>query len=285
MQKAFNEITALQPLDILYVGERHKTQFNYPPHCHADFELNFVEGGKGVKRIIGDSVETIGDYDLVFMTGNKLVHVWEQGGCPPSDIHEITIHIVADAFPQTLLDKLPFAPLNRLIQRAQRGVAFPKKTILAVKKDILALAKDYKSFDATIRLFTLLNKLANDHEARELSSEQYDINKVANEDQRITLVKEYLSMHYAETIKMEKLGQLVCMTPEGFTRFFHQHTGKTPSRYLIDYRIGMAARMLKNTQEPISEISFKCGFNTLSHFNRLFRESKGCTPKEFRHNF
>lgn len=285
MQKAFNEITSLQPLDIVYVGERHKRYFNYPPHCHADFEINFVENASGAKRIIGDSIETIGDLDLVLMTGAKLVHVWEQGDCHAEDIHEITIHIIADAFPQSLLDKHPFTAINRLIQRAQRGVAFSEKAIRAARKDILALTKDYKSFDATLRLLSLLNHLAYDTESRELSSEDVEAANFSNEDQRITQVKEYFSQHYSETIRMETVATLICMTPEGFTRFFHQHTGKTPSRFLIDYRIGIAAKMLKNTQESISEISFRCGFNTLSHFNRLFREAKGCTPKEFRKHF
>jgi len=43
--------------------------------------------------------------------------------------------------------------------------------------------------------------------------------------------------------------------------------------------------MLLNTKLSVSEIGFSCGFNTLSHFNRLFKESKGCTPSEFRERF
>ena len=43
--------------------------------------------------------------------------------------------------------------------------------------------------------------------------------------------------------------------------------------------------MLLTTKQSVSEIGYACGFNTLSHFNRLFRESKGCTPSEFREQF
>ena len=42
MKEFFNEITHLEPLDIFYVGDRHKTYFEYPAHCHEVFELNFV---------------------------------------------------------------------------------------------------------------------------------------------------------------------------------------------------------------------------------------------------
>ena len=79
MREVFNEITHLEPLDVFYVGERHKTYFDYPAHCHEEYELNFVENAAGVVRTIGDSRETIGNLDLVLMTGSKLVHVWDQG--------------------------------------------------------------------------------------------------------------------------------------------------------------------------------------------------------------
>ena len=55
MRESFTEITHLEPLDIFYVGDRHKTYFEYPAHCHEVFELNFVENAAGVVRTIGDS--------------------------------------------------------------------------------------------------------------------------------------------------------------------------------------------------------------------------------------
>lgn len=93
MRESFTELTRLEPLDIFYVGERHKTFFEYPAHCHAAYELNFVENAAGATRTIGDSHESIGALDLVLMTGSRLVHVWEQGTCPRQDLHEITIHM------------------------------------------------------------------------------------------------------------------------------------------------------------------------------------------------
>ena len=50
-------------------------------HCHREFELNFVEHAPGVRRVVGDSAEVIGDYDLVLITSPDLEHVWEQNTC------------------------------------------------------------------------------------------------------------------------------------------------------------------------------------------------------------
>ena len=285
MRESFNEITRLEPLDVFYVGERVKTFFEYPAHCHEVYELNFVENAAGVERTIGDSRETIGNLDLVFITGSKLVHVWEQGTCDEHEMHEITFHIDPDTFHGPLIDKRAFASIRRMIERAQRGLAFPEAAIQIVREDIINLARSTDSFAAVIRLFNLLYRLSLVEDARELSSSAFTETKGSNEDERIRLVKEYISNRYMNDIALSELAAIARMSPESFSRFFRNKTGRTPNRYLIDYRLGIAARMLLTTKLSVSEIGFSCGFNTLSHFNRLFRESKGCTPSEFRERF
>lgn len=285
MRESFTEITRLEPLDVYYVGERHKTFFEYPAHCHEVYELNFVENAAGAVRTIGDSHETIGNLDLVLMTGNKLVHVWEQGTCPLQDIYEITIHIDPDTFRGSLMDKRAFVSIRRMLERAQRGLAFPEAAIQIIKEDIINLAHSNDSFASVIRLFNLLYRLSLVEGARELSSSSFVDSREENEDERVHVIKDYIANHYAENISLKVMAGMVCMSEDSFSRFFKNKTGRTPNRYLIDYRLGIAARLLLNTQLSVAEIGYSCGFNTLSHFNRLFRESKGCTPSEFRERF
>ena len=285
MRESFTEITRLEPLDIFYVGERHKTYFEYPAHCHEEYELNFVENAAGVVRTIGDSHETIGNLDLVLMTGSKLVHVWEQGTCPEQDIHEITIHSDPDTFHGALMDKRAFVSIRRMLERAQRGLAFPEAAIRILREDIINLAHSNDSFASVIRLFNLLYRLSLVDDARELSSSSFVDAREENEDERVRSTKSYIAEHYMNEIPLQELADRVCMASESFSRFFRNKTGRTPNRYIIDYRLGIAARMLLTTRLSVSEIGFSCGFNTLSHFNRLFRESKGCTPSEFRERF
>lgn len=285
MRESFTEITRLEPLDIFYVGDRHKTYFEYPAHCHEVYELNFVENAAGVERTIGDSRETIGNLDLVLITGSKLVHVWEQGTCPKQDIHEITIHIDPDTFHGALIDKRAFASIRRMLERAQRGLAFPEPAIQILREDIINLAQSNDSFASVIRLFNLLYRLSLVENARELSSSSFVNAREENEDERVRQVKEYIAKNYIRDINLQELADIACMASESFSRFFRNKTGRTPNRYIIDYRLGIAARMLLTTKLSVSEIGFSCGFNTLSHFNRLFRDSKGCTPSEFRERF
>ena len=285
MRESFTEITRLEPLDIFYVGERHKTYFEYPAHSHEGYELNFVENAAGATRTIGDSHETIGELDLVLITGSKLVHVWEQGTCPEQDIHEITIHIDPSTFHGPIMDKRAFASIRRMLERAQRGLAFPEAAIQIVREDIINLAHSNDSFASVIRLFNLLYRLSLVENARELSSSSFVDAREEHEDERVRVVKDYIEAHYMDSVSLKDMADLVCMSEDSFSRFFKHKTGRTPNRYMIDYRLGIAARLLLTTKLSVAEIGYSCGFNTLSHFNRLFRDSKGCTPSEFRERF
>ena len=66
------EITPLSDKDCFYIAERYKTEFTYPIHNHSEFELNFTEKAAGVRRIVGDSSEVIGDYDLSIRISSTL---------------------------------------------------------------------------------------------------------------------------------------------------------------------------------------------------------------------
>ena len=98
-------------------------------------------------------------------------------------------------------------------------------------------------------------------------------------------VKNTISKNYMDELRLPELASMAGMSPSAFSRFFKLHTGRNISEYIIDLRLGYAARMLVDTAKSISEIGFDCGFNNLSNFNRIFKKKKGCSPSEFRENY
>ncbi|MHB9130022.1 MAG: PocR ligand-binding domain-containing protein [Armatimonadota bacterium] len=67
-----------------------------------------------------------------------------------------------------------------------------------------------------------------------------------------------------------------------FSHLFHRETGVTFTRYVQALRIEEAKRLLVDTDGSITEICFACGFNSLTHFNRVFHSGEGCSPRQFR---
>ena len=130
MTDVLKEITPLSEKDLFYIVERHKSEFTYPLHEHRDFELNFVEHAAGAQRVVGDSMEEIGEFDLVLIGGEGLQHAWQQGKCTSKDIREITIQFSADLFPESLLSKNQFSSIRRMLERSSLGLSFPMETIM-----------------------------------------------------------------------------------------------------------------------------------------------------------
>ena len=282
MSDVLNEITPLSEKDFFYIVERHKTEFTYPVHQYREDELTFIEGGAGARRIVGDSVETTGDYDLVLVGGDDLEHAWEQGDCHSKDIREITIQFPRDMFSPEQLEKNQFAAIRRMLQQAEHGLAFPVSTIVKVYHILDTLPSQKDRFKQFLQFLLLLNELASSEGARVLASTSFAHAAKSSESRRILKVKQYIDEHAAETVHLADLADMVGMSPSAFSRFFKLRTGRTLSDYLIDIKLGNAARMLVDTTRNISEICYDCGFNNLSNFNRIFKAKRGVTPREFR---
>jgi len=67
-----------------------------------------------------------------------------------------------------------------------------------------------------------------------------------------------------------------------FSRFFKETTGITFCQYVNQYRIAKSVEYLLNTEDTITEIVFKSGFNNAKTFNRVFRQIKGCSPTDYK---
>ena len=255
------EITPLSERDCFYIADRRKTEFTYPIHCHAEYELNFTEHASGVRRVVGD-------YDLVLITGKELEHVWEQHECTSGDIREITIQFSPDLFFGNVVNKNQFDSIRRMLERAQCGLSFPMQAIMKV-----------------YNFLRILYELSLYDNARVLSSSSFAKIETFSDSRRVQKVQKYISTHYQEDIRLASLADMVGMTPVSFSRFFRLRTGKTLSDYIIDIRLGFATRMLVDSTRTIAEVCYDCGFNNLSNFNRMFKRKKGCSPKEFRENY
>ena len=282
MSSVFTEITQLSSKDCFHIVERHKTEFTYPLHRHREFELNFIEHGAGVRRIVGDSVEEIGDFELVLVGSEGLEHVWEQGNCKSADIREITIQFSKDIFNENLLSKNQFVSIKKMLDKAEHGLAFPLSAIMKVYSALDTLAVENEKFVQFLKFLYILYELSMADGVKVLASSSFANTSRNKESRRVQKVKQYINDHYSEPLMLNDLADIAGMSPVAFSRFFRIRTNRTLSDYIADIRLGFAARLLVDTTKNISEICYECGFNNLSNFNRTFKNKRGSTPREFR---
>ena len=140
-------------------------------------------------------------------------------------------------------------------------------------------------FYSVMKFFELMYELSISSDYKLLSSSAFAHVSMAADSRRVQKVKEYIDSHYREEIRLQTLAALVSMTSTAFSRFFKLRTNKSISEYIIDIRLGHAARLLADSTMAVVEICYHCGFNNISNFNRIFKKRKGCTPTEFRENY
>lgn len=283
--RIIREITPLSERDSLYIIKRYKDECNYPIHTHDIYELNFIQWGSGVKRIVGDSVETITDWELVLITKSNLEHTWDGVPNEGQKMKEITLQFAPDFFSETILQRNQMMSIGKMFERGKHGLLFSQEVIREVAPELNQLVEQTGSFEQILHFIHILHTLSLDTQARELSSTVFAKEIDRFDSRRVKKVDEYMTTHYQENIRLSDLAELVHMSEEGFSRFFHLRTGMTVSEYLIRIRIGQAARLLVDTTNTVREIAYACGFNNISNFNRLFLKFKQLTPNEFRQTY
>ena len=277
------EITPLTQNDCFTIFARDKKEFTFPLHYHDEFELNFLMNARGAKRIVGDNIEIIDDLELV-LVGPNLYHSWFTHQCKSDSIKEITIQWHKDLFDEKFLCRNQLNFIRAMFDRASRGIVFSKETIVLLAPRLLAL-NEKSGFDSVLELMSILHDLSISRNTRSLSNATFANEHFSYNSRRIEKAFQYMYSNYDRTVTLGEVAKLVNMTEVSFSRFIKKRTGNTFIDSLNEIRLGHASKKLIDTTHSIAEISYHCGFNNISNFNRIFKKKKGCTPKAFRESF
>jgi len=98
----------------------------------------------------------------------------------------------------------------------------------------------------------------------------------------ITKAKTYIQEHQAEDISLGDVAKAVCMSSYYFCKMFRKVAGVNFTDYLSRVRIEKSKNLLLNPNLRISEIAYEVGFQSLTHFNRVFKRIVGQSPTEYR---
>jgi len=282
LKEVHREITPLAQGDSFLVFDRVKSEFNFPIHFHPEYELNFIKNGKGIRRIVGDSMEEIDDLELV-LVGPNLYHGWITHNCTSDWIHEITIQFHENLFQKKFLARQLMKPIKDMFQRSIHGILFSKKTALEMYDRFTKVSR-LDSMDYFLELLSILFDLANSRNQKLLSIYTAGKENFENSD-KIKTVYDYVQMNFHKKITLAEVSELVYMSQVSFNRFMKKRTGKTFVDYVNDVRIGHASMRLIEKGHSISEIAFNCGFNNIANFNRVFKKIKKRTPSQYRNEF
>ena len=247
-------------------------------HYHPEIELVYINGGSG-KRQVGSHVSYYNDGDLILI-GSNLPHCGftnEQTG----NTNETVIQMKPDFLGNDFFDISEMKNIRNLFDQAKAGIAFGGETKKIIGHKIEGM--DVQSqLEKLLSLLAILNELELSEEFKVLNAEGFSMEMQMQDNDRINTVFNHVKDHFQEAITLEEVAVLVSMTVPSFCRYFKKITNKTFTKFVNDYRLVHASKLLAEKPISITEICYESGFNNFSYFNKSFKEFTGKSASQYR---
>lgn len=272
------------PINSITVLDLQEPHFDPNWHFHPHYQLFTVIKGEGT-RLIGDSIQHFEEGDTVLL-GPNLPHLWRNDKSYFEQNSDLYTHGIVLYFTQEFLDntisKLPEGRnISRLLEKSFRGLEFSGSTKTLIRENLESMLKT-ENFDTILCLLQLLNELSKSSESNYISSLGYTNTHKISETERMHKVYEYAMKHFKEEIKLKEVANLANMSIPAFCRYFKKRSNKTFTDFVSEIRIGNACKLLGFEKNSVSQVCYDSGFNTLSNFNKKFKDITGKTPREFK---
>lgn len=92
---------------------------------------------------------------------------------------------------------------------------------------------------------------------------------------------QFIHQNLSSSITVQKISDVACMSKASFYRYFKNEFGMSPVEYINKERIKKAIELLNQPNNNVTDVSYKLGYSSLSHFIKLFKEQMGITPKQY----
>lgn len=251
-------------------------------HYHSQYELLYISKSSGI-RFVGDSVSQFSAGDLV-LVGPYLPHLWRNDATYYQDktnkVNTIIFKFTKNFLGEGTFEHPEFSEINNILEQSKYGVCFDGSISSALHDELIGMV-DLPPVEKSIKLLNILHQLSVSDNKIVLSSSDMRQYTSENSD-RLDSVLKHISDHYASNITLNDVADIACMTTNSFCRFFKKMTNKSFTQFLNEVRIRNASRILVQEDQPVTEICYMVGYNSVTNFNKQFKQIMGTTPQNYR---
>ncbi len=247
-------------------------------HFHPEIELVYVNNGKG-KRHIGNHISYFNNSQLVLI-GSNLPHIGYMDRLTTNG-SETLIQFKPDFLGDHFFKIPEMSSINNLFERAKNGIRFNVEIKKRIGRKIEALV-NLEGATRIISFLEILNDLATTDDYTLLNADGFAFEAIPQDSDKIESIYKYIHEHFKDHISLDEIADVVSMTVPAFCRYFKKSTGKTFTKLVNEYRVVHATKLLTESSISIADVSFECGFNNFSHFNKLFKEFTGKSASKYR---
>ena len=102
-----------------------------------------------------------------------------------------------------------------------------------------------------------------------------------SKDRLLTMIA-FIQENHKEKLTLEQIAASAAVSTRECLRCFRTGIGQTPTDYLISHRVEMAKKLLRGSNQPITQIALNTGFSSPAYFSKTFRAHTGTSPQEYR---
>jgi len=251
--------------------------FPWQYHYHPEYEIVCVLSGSG-SRHVGNHFSNYEDGDLVLI-GPNLPHAGF--GLNSHGLHEeIVVQIKEDVLKNSVLSRPEMAIVSTLLEKSKYGICFKGPTKSYITKNLKKFLK-LSPFDKLIELLRILHSMAISEDYELLNPSSALSNLTRKNNGRLQEILAYVEKHYNDDIDIKKAASIANLSIPSFCNYFKKLMNFTYTDFINQYRIQRACIMLQQ-EKTINEISFQCGFNNVTYFNKVFKTIMKKTPSEYK---
>lgn len=264
-----------------------ESHFDSNWHFHPHYQVFTVLEGSGT-RFIGDDIRHFEAGDTVFL-GPNIPHLWRSDrayfeGNPELKTHGIVVYFTEDFLGEHFFQKPEMHMLRQLLEKGRRGLDIMGNARDYVKKSLKELVVT-DGFGAILEMLTTLHILSQSSEVSYITSLGYVNTHKVSETERMQKVHEYVMKHFKEELRLNEVAALTNMTEAAFCRYFKSRTNKTFSDFVSEIRVGYACKLLVEERLSVTQICYESGFNTVSNFNRQFKNLTNKSPLQYQKEY
>ena len=245
-------------------------------HYHPEYELVYVEAITGIRHV-GQHISSFMDSDLVLI-GPNVPHLNFDYGIE-TEYHQIVVQLkenfLGDAFKETP----EFSGINRLFEKAYLGLSFSGETKKVVAEK-LSFMQGLSHFEQLMALLQVFQILAVSKEVVALNETDTSVKLFLDHKIRMGSVYKYIHANYDRHPDVNAVAASVHLSTAAFCRYFKKQTKMTFTDFVNQYRITQAKTLLLKGLS-VSGTCYEVGFESLSHFNKLFKKLTGENPSTF----
>jgi AraC-like DNA-binding protein len=249
-------------------------------HFHPEIELVFIENASGTRHV-GDHISRYEESDLV-MIGSYIPHLNFDYGVKTA-YEKTVLHIQHDFLKGAMNETPELFRIRELFKRAEHGIVFGATTKTLIGERFKKLYK-LSQFNQFLEIISLLDSLSISNDFTLLHEKPFQNQYNKKEQQRLSVIYDYIDKHYNEKITITDMASLVNLSKESFCRYFKKMTKLPFIEFLNHYRVNQAKRLLR-LDLNITEVCYASGFEGLSYFNRTFKKYTGESPSSFRKKY